>query len=152
MIHLFDTDTMIHLIRGVRITAPRNATQRKRSTTARKIVARCRKLTERGDTFGVSSITVAELEFGARNSQQYETESKAVRKILTPFEIFAFDTMACPAEYGLVRCELETTGKPTGAMDLLIAAHAKALDAIHVTGNTTHFHRIKGLKCQNWLR
>jgi tRNA(fMet)-specific endonuclease VapC len=35
-------------------------------------------------------------------------------------------------------------------MDLLIAGHARALGAVLVTNNTTHFSRVKGLACENW--
>jgi tRNA(fMet)-specific endonuclease VapC len=46
--------------------------------------------------------------------------------------------------------ELESAGVPIGAMDLLIAAHAKALAAPVVTNNVAHFGRIAGLRVENW--
>jgi tRNA(fMet)-specific endonuclease VapC len=36
-------------------------------------------------------------------------------------------------------------------MDLLIAAHALALDAAVVTNNVAHFARVPGLRTVNWL-
>jgi tRNA(fMet)-specific endonuclease VapC len=36
-------------------------------------------------------------------------------------------------------------------MDLLIAAHALALDATLVSSNAAHFSRVPGLKCESWL-
>ena len=69
-------------------------------------------------------MTVSELEFGAQNSGDYESEIEAVRKVLTPFDVFDFDGTLCPAHYGRVRHELEQKGLTIGAMDLPIAAHA----------------------------
>lgn len=152
MTYLLDTDTVIDLARGARISHPANAAQRVRSRKAREIVSKCRVLQAAGDILGVSAITVAELEFGARNGGNYPEEAGAVRKILTPFTVFAFDGTFCPVEYGLVRHRLEADGNPIGSMDLLIAAHAKALGAILVTGNTRHFKRVPGLACQTWIK
>jgi tRNA(fMet)-specific endonuclease VapC len=50
-----------------------------------------------------------------------------------------------------VRRELEVKGLVIGAMDLLIAAHALALDATLVSNNVAHFSRVPGLKVENWL-
>ena len=54
--------------------------------------------------------------------------------------------------YATVRTELERRGQPIGQNDMLIAAHALALDAILVTDNVREFKRVKGLKIENWLR
>jgi tRNA(fMet)-specific endonuclease VapC len=113
-------------------------------------VARCREAQAQGDAVGLSAITVSELEFGAHNSGDYDTEITAVRKILTPFEVFDYDGTACPAHYGRIRYELEQAGQVIGAMDLLIAAHALALAATLVTNNLAHFQRISGLSVTRW--
>lgn len=62
--------------------------------------------------------------------------------------------MEMPADeaYASVRLALEKIGKPIGTNDLLIAAHALALDATLVTDNESEFARIPGLKIENWLR
>ncbi len=39
-----------------------------------------------------------------------------------------------------------------GANDLLIAAHARALDAVLVTNNVCEFRRVRNLKLENWVR
>ena len=54
--------------------------------------------------------------------------------------------------YAVVRDHLARDGKPIGANDLLIAAHALALEATLVTDNTGEFSRVPGLKIENWLR
>ena len=38
------------------------------------------------------------------------------------------------------------------AHDMLIAAHARALDAVCVTDNVAEFKRVPALKVENWLR
>ena len=54
-------------------------------------------------------------------------------------------------EYGKIRAHLKQKGTPIGANDLLIAAHAVALDATLVSDNTREFRRIPGLKLENWI-
>ena len=57
---------------------------------------------------------------------------------LIPLVIAGFDEGAAEA-YGKVR------GKPIGALDTLIAAHALSLEATLVTSNTREFSRVPGL-------
>lgn len=54
-------------------------------------------------------------------------------------------------EYGEIRATLEAAGQPIGQNDLLIAAHARALDLTLVTNNVREFQRIAALKIENWL-
>jgi tRNA(fMet)-specific endonuclease VapC len=114
------------------------------------LVAQCRQYQTKGDVVGLSAITVSELEFGAYNSGDYDTEILAVRKIFTPFEVFPYDGVSCAAHYGRIRHELQQAGHAIGAMDLLIAAHALALGAMLVTNNLAHFQRISGLAVTRW--
>lgn len=150
MIYLLDTDTLIYMVRGLKISPPRDERQRKRFAVAGRIVERCKARQETGDDVGLSAITVAELEFGARHSGDYPTEITAVRKILAPFVTYDFDAAVCAEHYGEVRHRLESAGASIGAMDLLIAGHAKALRATLITNDTAHFSRVSGLHCQNW--
>jgi tRNA(fMet)-specific endonuclease VapC len=146
MLYLLDTDTVIFLLRGLK--AP--ARQRARREQALALVARCREAQATGDVVGLSAITVSELEFGAYNSGDYDSEIAAVRKVLIPFEVFDYDGATCPPHYGRVRHELEQAGQAIGAMDLLIAAHALALSATLVTHNLAHFQRVSGLSVTRW--
>lgn len=150
MIYLLDTDTLIFMARGLKQAAPKNERQQARFRLAGKIAAHCRRQQSLGNDIGLSAITVAELEYGAHHSGDYEQESVAVRKILMPFVCYEFDATACAESYGRVRHALEVSGKTIGAMDLLIAAHALALQATLVTNDTAHFSRVPGLKCANW--
>ena len=145
MIYLLDTDIMIFMARGLKST--RRPAQRQR---AQELVAQCRKTQSGGDSVGLSAVTISELEFGARNSSQYEAEMTAVRKLLTPFDIYDYESVTCPPHYGQIRHELEAKGVTIGSMDLLIAAHALALDATLVSNNLAHFSRVTGLRTANW--
>ncbi len=146
MLYILDTDMIIFMLRGLK--AP--ARQRTRREQALALVARCRAAQAKGDVVGLSAITVSELQFGAYNSGDYDTEIRAVQKVLTPFEVFDYDGVTCPAHYGHIRHQLEQVGQLIGAMDLLIAAHALALSATLVTNNLAHFQRIPGLSITRW--
>ncbi len=146
MLYILDTDTIIFMLRGLK--AP--ARQRARRDIAMALVARCQDVRAQGDVVGLSAVTVSELEFGAYKSGNYDTEIVAVRKIVTPFDVFDFDCTKCPTHYGRVRHELEQTGQTIGAMDLLIAAHALALGATLVSNNLAHVKRISGLSVIRW--
>ena len=101
------------------------------------------------DNMCTSIIVAAELRYGCAKSGSTRL-LKAVEDLLAEIDILPFDVPA-DAVYGGIRAELETAGKPIGANDLLIAAHATATGATIVTANTDEFKRIRGLKVENWL-
>jgi tRNA(fMet)-specific endonuclease VapC len=101
--------------------------------------------------FGVSSITVAELIYGARKSRLIERNTNAVIKMLSSFELLDF-TSADAFEYGDIRADLESKGKVIGGNDLLIAAQARRLGLIVLTANTGEFSRVSGLNVEDWTR
>ena len=74
----------------------------------------------------ISAITVCELEYGASKSSDQEKNRQTLVKFLAPFAIPPFNEEAA-FHYGDIRTSLERSGKPTGAMDILIAAHARSL-------------------------
>jgi tRNA(fMet)-specific endonuclease VapC len=98
---------------------------------------------------GISSITIAELEYGAYKSQRLEQNRAALNQFLLPLEIVPFDEKSTQT-YGNIRAELERKGIIIGAMDSLIASQAKALGLILVTNNVDEFSRIENLTIQNW--
>src|SRR5437588_11847375 len=123
MIYLLDTDLLIFMVRGLK---PRKRpAQRQR---AQGLVDRCQRHQAAGGSVGLSAVTISELEFGARLSQDHEAEMAAVRQALTPFDFYDYDSIVCPPHYGRIRQELEAKGVTIGSMDLLIAAHALGLD------------------------
>lgn len=97
----------------------------------------------------ISSITLAELEFGVQASANVEKNTIALYKFLSIVEILDFDSSAA-TEYGKIRADLKRKGIPIGNMDMLIAAHAKSENLIVVTHNTREFERVEGLKLEDW--
>jgi tRNA(fMet)-specific endonuclease VapC len=100
---------------------------------------------------GISSITLAELQYGIEKSSNSEKNREALEKFLTPIEIIDYGYEAT-VEYGKIRAELEKKGVPIGPLDMLIASHAKSLDVILVTNNVREFERISGLRIENWTK
>lgn len=98
---------------------------------------------------GISSITLAELEFGAAKSSRSEQARLALIEFLLPLEIVDFDASAAGV-YGLVRAALEKKGRPIGPLDTLIAAHALDIESVLVTNNTREFRRVPGLAIEDW--
>ncbi|MDP2157403.1 MAG: type II toxin-antitoxin system VapC family toxin [Nitrospirota bacterium] len=98
---------------------------------------------------GISSITLAELQYGVSKSLHSEKNRQALEEFVLPLEIADFDERAA-GSYGMIRADLEKKGKPIGAMDMLIGAHALSLRVTLVTNNTREFKQIKGLKIADW--
>ena len=98
----------------------------------------------------ISSITLAELEFGVQASANIEKNTIALYKFLSIIEILDFDSSAA-TEYGKIRADLKRKGTPIGNMYMLIAAHAKSEDLIVVTHNTREFERVEGLQLEDWF-
>lgn len=97
----------------------------------------------------VSSITVAELQYGVRKSQQQERNQAALEQFLLPLVVADFD-QAAAVTYGEVRASLERRGRPLGPLDMLIAAHALSRKLVLVTNNVAEFDQVEGLAVENW--
>lgn len=110
----------------------------------RERLARCS-----ADEVSVSSLTVAELRYGADKSSRPAQNHGSLDAFLSPLGIYDFDAKAAAA-YGSIRVELEQRGTPIGPLDTLIAAHALSLDATVVTNSTREFSRVPGLRLENW--
>jgi tRNA(fMet)-specific endonuclease VapC len=102
-------------------------------------------------SFGISSISLAELQYGVMKSANPNKNQEALEKFLTPIEIVDFDYFST-IEYGKIRADLERKGNQIGSLDTLIAAHAKSLGLILVTNNEREFSRVEGLKVENWVK
>ncbi|MFY9261654.1 MAG: type II toxin-antitoxin system VapC family toxin [Gallionella sp.] len=98
----------------------------------------------------ISSITLAELRFGASKSQHSAKNHATLDKFLLPLDIADFDE-AATRHYGELRSTLEKQGTPIGALDTLIAAHALSLNLPLVTHNTREFNRVAGLQVEDWI-
>jgi tRNA(fMet)-specific endonuclease VapC len=97
-----------------------------------------------------SIIVAAELRYGAAKKGSSRLTSQ-LDAVLAALEVLPFEAPA-DAHYGSLRMLLEGAGKPIGANDLLIAAHALALGHTIVTDNEREFARVRSLRLENWLR
>lgn len=97
----------------------------------------------------ISSITMAELEYGVHNSSKPEQNRTALMMFLSGITILPFDSYAS-FEYGKIRYDLKSKGILIGGNDLLIAAHAKSLGLTLATHNTREFSRVEGLSIEDW--
>ena len=99
---------------------------------------------------GISTIALAELEYGATQSAQPKRNREALGEFISALDVAAFDRPATEA-YGKIRAALGKKGRPIGAMDLLIAAHALSLGVQLVTNNEREFKQVPELKVENWI-
>jgi tRNA(fMet)-specific endonuclease VapC len=99
----------------------------------------------------ISSITYAELYFGAYNSQDVEKNLQTIKNFLLPFEIIDFDEKAA-IEYAKIKANLRKKGSIIGELDMQIAGVAISNNLILVTNNEKEFNRINSLKIENWVR
>ena len=104
-----------------------------------------------GEAYVLTSVIVAcELRYGAarRGSKKLTRQVEAVLSAMTikPLE------SDVERVYASIRVALERKGTPIGAHDMLIAAHARAIDAVCVTDNVAEFRRVPALKIENWLK
>ena len=100
-------------------------------------------------TVCTSIVVAAELRFGAVKSGSPKLADR-VDLILSALEVLPFEPPA-DRRYGEIRQDLERRGTPIGPNDLLIAAHARALDLTVVTANMREFSRVPDLRVENWL-
>lgn len=107
-------------------------------------------IAEVGEVNVVTSVIVAcELRYGAakRGSKRLTRQVEAVLGAMT---IRPLESNIARA-YASIRVALEKRGTPIGAHDMLIAAHARAIEAVCVTDNVGEFRRVPALKVENWL-
>jgi tRNA(fMet)-specific endonuclease VapC len=102
------------------------------------------------DAVLVSSVVIAEIEYGIAKSRRRQHNRRVFDALLSGFQVLAFDAAAARL-YGPIRANLEKRGRLIGPYDLLIAAHARSVEAVLVTDNTKEFGRVAGLKIENWL-
>jgi tRNA(fMet)-specific endonuclease VapC len=132
MIRLLDTKTCLYFL----------------NRSSDKIIAQFKKLSP--SEIKLSSITVAELFFGAKKSKAKRKNWQVVEGFVSTFETIPFDEK-CSKIYAKIRASLEKKGAPIGTMDLLIASISLTHKFILVTNNPKEFSCISKLKFENWL-
>lgn len=128
---MLDTDICIYLIKK----KPASVIERLRAADV--------------STIAISSITLSELEYGVMKSVRPSQNQLALSQFLAPFEILPYEDEAAQY-YGDLRASLERQGAPIGSLDMLIAAHALSVRCTLVTNNEKEFHRVRGLRIENW--
>jgi tRNA(fMet)-specific endonuclease VapC len=98
----------------------------------------------------LSSISMAEMEYGVSKSKDRERNRQALIHFASAFDIIEFNDNDAEV-YGLIRAELEKKGQIIGPYDMQIAAQAISRDLILVTNNTSEFSRISNIKLENWI-
>jgi tRNA(fMet)-specific endonuclease VapC len=118
----------------------------------KKEVGLLRKIqTYRNDDIAISTITIAELEYGVAKSTKTHQNRLALATFLIPFSALDFDQEAA-TEYGIIRTWLEANGKNIGPMDMLLAAQARSKGLVIVTNNEKEFSQVTGLAVENWAK
>jgi tRNA(fMet)-specific endonuclease VapC len=97
----------------------------------------------------MSVITKAELLYGVEVSPRRAHDAAALTAFLPYVDALDFAEDAA-LHYADIRADLKRRGALIGANDLLIAAHARALDVVLVTNNVAEFQRVADLKIENW--
>lgn len=98
----------------------------------------------------ISAVTEAELLFGVARKPEAMRLKVAVEEFLLRVEALPWDSRAA-RHYADVRATLERHGKPIGNLDMMIAAHALAVEAVLVT-NDRAFRRLDRLKVEDWTK
>ena len=135
MRYMLDTNICIFAIRGAR----------KNGNIYQGVYEKIKKQ----DDIAISSIVLAELMHGVELSESADENRLALADFLCGIEVLPF-TEEAAQEYGKIRADLQKRGLLIGAFDMLIAAHAKSLNAILVTNNAKDFERIQGLSFEDW--
>ncbi|SDV48553.1 type II toxin-antitoxin system VapC family toxin [Chitinasiproducens palmae] len=101
------------------------------------------------DDLCTSIVVAAELRFGVEKRGSQELRRRVDQALASlPVLPLSGDADRC---YGRLRTDLERQGRLIGANDMLIAAHALALEAVLVTDNIAEFTRVSGLLVDNWI-
>jgi tRNA(fMet)-specific endonuclease VapC len=129
--YMLDTDICIHVLKN----RPEHLSQ---------------KFERLKESIGISSITLAELLYGAEKSARRRENLDTVANFATRLDVLSFSHGAA-AHYGEIRAHLIKAGTPVGLHDMLIASHARSEGLIVVTRNRKEFDRIPGLRVESWL-
>ena len=98
----------------------------------------------------LSSITVAELEYGIAKSRYPDKNRELLYGFLTPFDIIPF-TESDAENFGSVRAYLNQLGTPIGPYDLQIASQCLSRNYMLITNNVKEFERVPHLQIENWI-
>lgn len=96
----------------------------------------------------ISAVTEAELLFGIRRKPEAVRLNALIHQFLDANQVLAW-TSAAAQHFASERAALEKKGRLLSDLDMMIAAHALAEDAVLVT-NDAAFRRIERLRVEDW--
>jgi len=105
---------------------------------------------DEGEALCISTIVLTELLYGAEKSARPAENRREVLAFAARLDVLPFDTAAA-SHAAEIRRTLERLGQPIGGYDVLIAGHARSRGLTVVTGNLREFHRVGGLRAEDWL-
>ncbi|MGA2270836.1 MAG: PIN domain-containing protein [Bryobacteraceae bacterium] len=129
--YLLDTDIAIELLRGRNVHVAEQLASRNRNAIF------------------LSTVTVAELMFGALRSWKPQESTVICRQFCSAFQLVELDQDAGERS-GVIRADLESRGEGIGAYDVLIAGIASARGHVLATHNVREFGRVAGLQIEDW--
>jgi len=97
----------------------------------------------------ISTVVLAELLYGAARHATADIIRREIGDLASRLDVLPWDE-ATAEHYAGIRAALERRGTPLGAMDMMIAAHARSLGATLVSNDVRHFERVEGLLTANW--
>ena len=131
ILYLLDTDTCSYIAKRSRPSVVRRYDQLK------------------SDEWAISAINYAEILYGIEPFPPGHPLRIKVKAFL-----FSANVLDWPSSAAAAYADIKNRARqqPLAEQDMLIAAHAIALDATLVTNNTRHFDRMGGgLRFENWL-
>ena len=99
-------------------------------------------------SLAISSVTAGELHYGLSKRPAATALAKLVNEFLRYVDILPWTDAIAP-HYGTLRAALDAKGVTIAPLDLLIAAHALAIDATLVSADQA-FPMIDIIKVEDW--
>jgi tRNA(fMet)-specific endonuclease VapC len=130
--YLLDTNTASHIIKGNRSALDQHLAKVPISQIA------------------ISAVTEGELRFGAARLPHAAHLHRLLEEFFLRVAVLPWDSSAA-RHYGHLRAALERAGRLMGNLDMMIAAHALALELTVVTSDQA-FRRVKKLKVEDWTK
>lgn len=125
---VLDTDVVVDVLRG-----------------RQEVIARLAAVSP--DDVAVTTMTLAELLYGAAVSSNSERNAQEIERFVSRLRVLSFSREAA-MRHAIVRSALRA--HPIGPNDLVVAATALVAGATLVTSNTGEFSRVPGLAIENW--
>ena len=132
MIYLLDTDICVYFLNG-------NAS----------VVDRVDSIND--EDLAISIISLAELQFGAYNSQRVQCNLERIEFLSTTVAIMPL-TPVVTELYAKYKATLRRSGNPISDFDIMIGATAAANNLVLVTNNEQHYSRLAEIKIENWVK